>query len=114
MSLLTRTMLDIIFFKKPAVIGAVQGMTIRLVAITPTAGVVAGWAAIVIGALSGSIPWATLNILGKTSFMRKIDNTLGVVHTHMVAGFIGGFCVGLFAMCIFPVASNLDVVRLGW
>lgn len=97
MSLLMWTMLDIIFFKKPAVIGAVQGMTTGLVAITPAAGVVAGWGAITIGALSGSIPWVTMNVLGKTSFMKQVDDTLGVFHTHMIAGFLGGFCVGLFA-----------------
>ena len=97
MSLLMWTMLDIIFFKKPAVIGAVQGMTTGLVAITPAAGVVAGWGAITIGALSGSIPWVTMNILGKTKIMKQVDDTLGIFHTHMVAGFLGGFCVGLFA-----------------
>jgi Amt family ammonium transporter len=37
-SLLTWTMMDIIFFKKPSVIGAVQGMITGLVAITPAAG----------------------------------------------------------------------------
>jgi ammonium transporter, Amt family len=37
-SLLTWTSLDIIFFKKPSVIGAVQGMITGLVAITPAAG----------------------------------------------------------------------------
>ena len=97
MSLLMWTMLDTIFFKKPAVIGAIQGTITGLVAITPAAGVVAGWGAITIGALSGSIPWVTMNILGKTKFMKFVDDTLGVFHTHMVAGFIGGFSVGLFA-----------------
>ena len=43
MSVLTWTILDLIFFKKPAVIGAVQGMITGLVAITPAAGVIAGW-----------------------------------------------------------------------
>jgi Amt family ammonium transporter len=97
MSLLTWTIFDIIFFKKPAVIGAVQGMITGLVAITPAAGVVAGWGAIIIGLLSGSIPWVSMNVFGKTRMMQKIDDTLGVFHTHMVAGFLGGFAVGLFA-----------------
>jgi ammonium transporter, Amt family len=98
MSLLTWTILDIIFFKKPSVIGAVQGMITGLVAITPAAGVVAGWGAIVIGILSGSIPWVSMNIVGKkVSLFRKVDDTLGVFHTHMVAGFVGGFAVGILA-----------------
>lgn len=97
MSLLTWTMLDIIFFKKPSVIGAVQGMITGLVAITPAAGVVAGWGAIIMGVCSGSVPWVTMNIVGKMKFMKPFDDTLGVVHTHMVAGFLGGFLVGIFA-----------------
>lgn len=37
-SLLTWTCLDVIFFQKPSVIGAVQGMMTGLVCITPGAG----------------------------------------------------------------------------
>lgn len=37
-SLLTWTILDIVFFGKPSVIGAVQGMITGLVCITPAAG----------------------------------------------------------------------------
>jgi len=98
MSLLVWTVLDIIFFKKPAVIGATQGMITGLVAITPAAGVVAVWGAVVIGAVSGSIPWFSMNYVAKKfSIFRKIDDTLGVYHTHAVAGFLGGICSGLFA-----------------
>lgn len=98
-SVLTWTMLDILFFKKPSVIGAVQGMITGLVAITPAAGVVAGWGAILLGLGSGSIPWLTMNIVGKkVRFLEKhFDDTLGVMHTHMVAGFVGGFGTGLWA-----------------
>jgi len=97
MSVLTWTMWDVIMFKKPAVIGAVQGMITGLVAITPAAGVVAGWGAIIIGFLSGSIPWVSMNILGKTKYFAMVDDTLGVFHTHAVAGFVGGMCAGIFA-----------------
>lgn len=97
MSLLTWTLMDVVFYKKPSIIGAVQGMITGLVAITPAAGVVAGWGAIVIGVLSGSIPWISMNILGKTKFMHHVDDTLGVFHTHLVAGFLGGFMTGLLA-----------------
>ncbi|KAK3361160.1 ammonium transporter AmtB-like domain-containing protein [Lasiosphaeria ovina] len=98
-SLLTWTFCDIVYFKKPSVIGAVQGMITGLVAITPAAGVVAGWGAILLGLGSGSVPWVTMNILGKKSTIleRYFDDTLGVMHTHMVAGFVGGFGTGLWA-----------------
>ncbi|XP_074365044.1 ammonium transporter 3 member 1-like [Apium graveolens] len=97
-SLLVWTWLDVIFFKKPSVIGAVQGMITGLVCITPGAGLVQGWAAIVMGILSGSIPWFTMMIVHKRwSFLHKIDDTLGVFHTHAIAGYLGGFLTGVFA-----------------
>lgn len=121
MSMLVWTILDIVFFKKPSVIGAVQGEITGLVAITPAAGFVAGWGAIVIGALSGSIPWVSMNTLGRQDWFKKVDDVskcselsipfslfrpyayrfilciVGTVHTHMVAGALGGFLTGLFA-----------------
>ncbi|KUJ16473.1 ammonium transporter [Mollisia scopiformis] len=98
MSLLCWTICDMIYFKKPSVLGAVQGMITGLVAITPAAGVVAGWGAVAIGFASGTIPWLSMNIMGKkVAYFQKIDDVLGIFHTHCVAGFVGGFCVGLFA-----------------
>lgn len=97
-SLLTWTLCDILYYKKPSVIGAVQGMITGLVGITPAAGFAAGWGAIIIGFATGTIPWMSMNLLGKkVKFMRSVDDTLGVIHTHMVAGFIGGFFTGLFS-----------------
>ena len=98
MSLLVWTLLDLIFFGKPAVIGAVQGMITGLVAITPAAGVVATWGAIVIGILSGSIPWVSMNFVGKKVWpINVVDDVLGVYHTHCVAGLTGGISVGILA-----------------
>ncbi|XP_047309164.1 ammonium transporter 2-like [Impatiens glandulifera] len=111
-SLLVWTSLDVAFFKKPSVIGAVQGMMTGLVCITPGAGVVQSWAAIVMGILSGSIPWFTMMILHKKSaFLQKVDDTLGVFHTHAVAGLLGGILTGLLAepvLCrlVLPLSSS--------
>jgi Amt family ammonium transporter len=30
-------------------------------------------------------------------FFRAVDDTLGVYHTHLCAGILGGMCTGLFA-----------------
>jgi len=98
MSALTWTIMDIIFYKRPSVIGAVQGMITGLVAITPAAGVVAGWGAIILGVVSGSIPWISMNVMGKRwELFGRVDDVLGVFHTHAVAGFLGGFMTGLFS-----------------
>lgn len=108
-SLLTWTILDIIFFKKPSIIGATQGVISGLVAITPAAGVVAGWGAFIIGIGSGSIPWISLNVLGKTSlFTKHVDDTLGTFHTHAVGGVVGGFLVGIFATSEGSIAFGLS------
>ena len=97
-SLLVWTLCDYAYFGKPSIIGAVNGMICGLVAITPAAGVIAGWSAIALGAGSGSIPWFTMNIVGrKVAFFQKVDDVLGVVHTHLVASIIGGFGTGLYA-----------------
>ncbi|KAG1369864.1 ammonium transporter 3 member 1 [Cocos nucifera] len=118
-SLLMWTTLDVIFFKKPSVIGAVQGMITGLVCITPGAGLVQGWAAIVMGILSGSIPWFTMMVVHKRwTLLQKIDDTLGVFHTHAVAGFLGGTTTGLFAeptLCslFLPVTNSRGAVYGG-
>ncbi|CAM8954744.1 unnamed protein product [Rhodiola kirilowii] len=97
-SLIVWTVLDVLFFKKPSVIGAVQGMITGLVCITPGAGLVQGWAAIVMGILSGSVPWFTMMVIHKKwKILQKVDDTLAVFHTHAVAGYLGGILTGLFA-----------------
>lgn len=97
-STLTWTLMDIWRYKKPSVLGAVNGMITGLVAITPAAGVVAGWGAIIIGVFSGILPWLSMNIMGKkVALFRHVDDCLGVFHTHAVAGVTGGFLVGLFS-----------------
>ncbi|KAI3945482.1 hypothetical protein MKW92_027196 [Papaver armeniacum] len=97
-SLVVWTCMDVIYFNKPSVIGAIQGMITGLVCITPGAGLVQGWAALIMGIFSGSIPWFTMMILHKRSkLLQKVDDTLGMFHTHAVAGLLGGICTGIFA-----------------
>jgi ammonium transporter, Amt family len=57
--MLVWVILDFLYFKRPSVIGAVQGIITGLVAITPAAGFVAGWGAIILGLFSGSVPWVS-------------------------------------------------------
>lgn len=97
MSILTWMLCDVLYYGKPSVIGAVNGMICGLVAITPAAGIIAGWSAIAIGCGCG-IPWLSMNILGnKVAFMRSVDDVFGVFHTHFVAGLLGGCATGIFA-----------------
>jgi len=98
MSSLVWVACDLIYFRKPSVIGAIQGMITGLVAITPAAGVVAGWGAIALGFLSGTIPWLTMNIAGRKLWIfSQVDDTLEVFHTHFVGALVGGIGTGIFA-----------------
>jgi Amt family ammonium transporter len=93
--LLVWTVVDAMAYGKPSVVGAINGMIAGLVAITPGAGYVNGWGAIVIGVCAGIIPWLSMNVLQKSSFMHKVDDTLAVFSTHGVAGLLGGLLVGI-------------------
>lgn len=96
-ALLVWTMMDKWAYGKPSIIGAVNGMIAGLVAITPGAGYVNGWGAIIIGICAGIIPWFSMNKLQKTKLMMKVDDTLSVFSTHGVAGLLGGLLVGVLA-----------------
>jgi Amt family ammonium transporter len=96
-ALLVWTLMDKMAYGKPSVIGAVNGMIAGLVAITPAAGYVDGWGAIIIGVCAGIIPWAAMNKLQKTRLMMKVDDTLSVFSTHGIAGLMGGLLTGVLA-----------------
>jgi Amt family ammonium transporter len=83
--------------RKPSLIGSVNGMIVGLVAITPAAGFVNGYGAIVIGAVAASIVYVAYNYLSRVWPFRVVDDTLGVVYTHGFAGLAGGLMVGLLA-----------------
>ena len=80
-SMLTWTLIDVCVFGKPSIIGSVNGMITGLVGITPAAGFVAGWGAIIIGVCTGSLPWVTMNIVGKrwSLFKHHVD---GMSYNH--------------------------------
>src|SRR5581483_5189524 len=96
-ALIVWSLMDKMAYGKPSVLGAVNGMIAGLVAITPGAGFVDGWGAIIIGVCAGIVPWLSMNKLQKTSFMMKVDDTLSVFSTHGVAGVLGGLLVGVVA-----------------
>jgi Amt family ammonium transporter len=96
-ALCTWVMWDALRFKKVSVAGAINGMVAGLVAITPGAGYIDGYAALALGVLAGTLPWITINLAPKFALFRRVDDTLGVIHTHGVAGALGGLFVGVMA-----------------
>ncbi len=88
---------DYIYRDKPSMIGAINGMITGLVGITPAAGFVNGWGAMIIGVVDATIVWMAIRYLSRTRPFRNVDDTLGVIYTHGIAGLFGGLLVGLLA-----------------
>jgi Amt family ammonium transporter len=96
-ALLCWLVLDMFALGHPSAVSMINGMITGLVAITPCAGFVDGYGAIAVGVLGSVVPWFTLNKLGNLALLRRVDDTFSVLHTHGVAGLMGGLGVGLFA-----------------
>jgi Amt family ammonium transporter len=71
-------------------------MICGLVGITPCAGFVNGRGAIYIGAICSAVVWVAWNYLSKVRPFSKVDDALGVVYTHGMAGLLGGLLLGIF------------------
>jgi Amt family ammonium transporter len=83
--------------RKPSLIGGVNGMITGLVCITPAAGYVNGFGAIALGAIGSTIVYMSINYLSRMRPFRDVDDTLGVIYTHGIAGLAGGLMTGIFA-----------------
>ena len=81
--------------RKPTFLGGVNGMICGLVGITPCAGWVSGWGAIIVGATC-TVVWFAWNYLSKVRPFSKVDDALGVIYTHGIAGLLGGLLLGIF------------------
>src|SRR6476660_4597869 len=88
---------DYAFRDKPSLIGSVNGMITGLVAITPAAGFVNGWGAGAIGIIASTLVWMSIRFLSRAPVFRSVDDTLGVIYTHGIAGLLGGLLVGVLA-----------------
>jgi Amt family ammonium transporter len=84
---------DAIAEKKPTFVGASTGLVAGLVGITPGAGFVPIWAAVIIGLTTSPICFFMV------SFVKKklgYDDALDAFGCHGVGGIWGGICTGLF------------------
>lgn len=80
---------------KTTLVGASTGLVIGLVAITPGAGFVPMWAAVICGLLVSPICYFSVKLIkGKL----KIDDALDAFGCHGIGGIWGGIATGLFGM----------------
>jgi Amt family ammonium transporter len=78
---------------KPSGVGLATGAVAGLAAITPAAGYVPAWAALVIGAAAGAICYEAVQL----KYRLRYDDALDVIGVHLVAGVIGLLLIGAFA-----------------
>ncbi len=78
---------------KATALGAASGLVAGLVAITPAAGFVAPWAAIVIGLLSSGACYGAVMLKERLGY----DDSLDAFGVHGVGGLLGALLTGVFA-----------------
>ncbi len=95
---------------KPTLVGASTGLVVGLVAITPGAGFVPIWAAIIIGLLVSPIcHYGTRFIKQKLN----IDDALDAFGCHGIGGIWGGIATGLFAQTSINAAARWNGLVFG-
>jgi Amt family ammonium transporter len=90
-------------------LGAASGAVAGLVAITPGAGYVPAWAALVIGLAAGIVGELAVRI----KFRFGYDDSLDVVAVHGICGLLGTLCVGLFALPLVTFSGHHEGLLLG-
>jgi Amt family ammonium transporter len=78
---------------KPTTVGAATGAVAGLVAITPAAGYVRPWSALIIGFVASAICYSAVSLKRRFNY----DDSLDVVGVHYVGGLIGAILTGVFA-----------------
>ena len=78
---------------KPSGVGLATGAVAGLAAITPAAGYVPAWAALVIGAAASVLCYGAVQL----KYRLRYDDALDVIGVHLVAGVIGVLLTGVFA-----------------
>jgi len=95
---------------KPTLVGASTGLVIGLVAITPGAGYVPIWAALIIGAMVSPICYFFISVV-KPKF--GYDDALDVFGCHGIGGIWGGIATGLFAKTSINSSAAWDGLVFG-
>ena len=93
-AMLSRMVIDMIRDGKPTVIGACTGAVLGLVAITPGAGFVPLWSAIIIGIVVSPLCYFMMSVVKKHF---GYDDALDAFGCHGVGGIWGGIATGIFA-----------------
>ena len=103
-ALIVWTMLDTFIVGKPTILGAISGAVAGLVAITPAAGFVDVFGALIIGAVAPFVSYFAIYVL-KAKF--GYDDALDVWGIHGMSGIWGAIATGIFAVPTINEAAGL-------
>ena len=109
-ALLSWMLIEFLADGKPTLVGASTGLVVGLVAITPGAGFVPIWAAIIIGLLVSPICYYG------TRFIKQklnIDDALDAFGCHGIGGIWGGIATGLFTQTSINSAARWNGLVFG-
>ena len=94
---------------KPSVLGILSGSVAGLGTITPAAGYIEPWAALVIGIAAGAVCyWASVILKNKLGY----DDSLDVFGVHGVGGILGTILAGVFATRVINDVNKGQAVGL--
>jgi Amt family ammonium transporter len=97
-------------FGKATTVGAATGAVAGLATITPAAGYVQPWAALVIGAAAGLLCFLAVGLKSRFNY----DDTLDVVGVHMVGGVLGVVLTGAFTtLAINAAGASASFAQVG-
>ncbi|KAK0720222.1 ammonium transporter AmtB-like domain-containing protein [Lasiosphaeris hirsuta] len=106
----TWMLLDYRLEKKWSTVGFCSGVIAGLVAITPAAGYVPPWSAVIFGIVGGIV----CNFATKLKFLLGIDEALDVFAEHAIGGVAGNLMTGLFAADYIAHLDGATVIPGGW
>ena len=108
--MLSWMLMDVLMTKKTTLVGSVTGLVVGLVSITPGAGFVPVWAAIIIGLVGSPLCYI---MISKVKKHFGYDDALDAFGCHGIGGVWGGIATGLFAQTSINGAANWNGLFFG-
>lgn len=109
-AMLSWMLIDVLIQGKPTVVGAATGGVLGLVAITPGAGFVPLWSAIIIGTVVSPICYFTMSKVKKHF---GYDDALDAFGCHGIGGIWGGIATGIFGKSSINSVARWDGLVFG-
>ncbi|QPG93948.1 hypothetical protein C2857_003751 [Epichloe festucae Fl1] len=107
---MTWMVLDFRLEQKWSTIGFCSGAVSGLVVITPAAGYVTPWAAVIIGIVGG----ICCNLATKLKYLVGVDDALDIFAVHGVGGAVGGMLTGIFGASYIAGLDGATYAPIGW